>query len=363
MTPYEISKAYRQSVIYRGDWIQAVGKTGVPTTLVQFEELMYLFANNDPDKNGKKDTYGLSTSGLNMVYGAYGYVPGQWNNKSGQLAYSSIQPEMKDALAVLAKWYKDGVLDPEFITGENKGGYWALSHAFTEGHIGYSSHGNFYHWDIEDPNGGTMYMEMVKTNPVGANSMVWGVPVTGPGSKKGLSMGNPVGSATNGYGIQLEKQPEKMAKILDIQNWITSEPENYIFTSFGFQGIDWDYNAAGAPARKPGVEPTYIALQGGHNVMIRHMSSRTSKAVDPGRPSFLESHNMYTDGYMNELIVSLPSAVIYQTEINKIESEAYIAIITGERPLSYFDPFVAQWRSAGGDVLTKQPNDWWNTTK
>jgi putative aldouronate transport system substrate-binding protein len=272
---------------------------------------------------------------------------------------------MKDALTVLAKWYKDGVLDPEFITGENKGGYWALSHAFIEGHIGLSSHGSFYHWDSEDTNGGQIYAEMVKTDPAGANSIVWGMPVTGPTGKKGLSMSNPVANVTNAFGVQLDKQPEKMAKIFDIQNWITSdtEPQNFIFTIFGFEGIDWDYNAAGAPTRKESVPATYINLQGGHTVMMKYTSARLNEIVDPGRPKFLEAHNMFTDGYMSELVVSLPSASIYQTEINKIEDEAYIAIITGERPLSYFDSFVAQWKSAGGDVLTKEANDWWATTK
>ena len=47
-------------------------------------------------------------------------------------------PKAKEALALLNRLYKDGVLDPEFITGENQGGYWALSHAFINQRIGLS---------------------------------------------------------------------------------------------------------------------------------------------------------------------------------------------------------------------------------
>ena len=61
---------------------------------------------------------------------------------------------MKEALTYLRKWYKDGVIDPEFVTGENKGGYKHLSHAFINGKIGMTSMGNYYHWvqdgDYED---------------------------------------------------------------------------------------------------------------------------------------------------------------------------------------------------------------------
>lgn len=53
---------------------------------------------------------------------------------------------MKQALEVLHKWYVDGVLDPEFVTGENEGGYWAITHKFLNNQIGYTNMGNFYHW-------------------------------------------------------------------------------------------------------------------------------------------------------------------------------------------------------------------------
>ncbi|MNW18704.1 hypothetical protein D3C71_2183690 [compost metagenome] len=52
------------------------------------------------------------------------------------MTMDAIQPEMKEGLKLLAKWYKDGVIDPEFVTGENKGGYWATSHAFINNRVG-----------------------------------------------------------------------------------------------------------------------------------------------------------------------------------------------------------------------------------
>ena len=44
-------------------------------------------------------------------------------------------------------------------------------------------------------------------------------------------------------------------------------------------------------------------------------------------------------------------------------SETYIAIITGDKPISYFDEFVDKWRKAGGDTLEKEANEWYASIK
>jgi putative aldouronate transport system substrate-binding protein len=360
MLPSTLSMPYRAPAAYRGDWITAVGKQRTPDTLAEFEELMYLFTNNDPDKNGRKDTYGLSAAGFNMVYGAFGYIPGQWKNKNGQLVYSSIQPEMKEALGLLAKWYRDGVIDPEFITGENKGGYWAVSHAFIEGRIGFTTHASYYHyWDIvtDKPN-----YTGKDINPAAAETIVFGNPVTGSAGKKGLFLGGSIDSNANAFGVQMEKEPAKVEKIYEIYNWMTEDSANWVTTFYGFQGEDWDY-VDGVPVPFEGHGPGYINPQGGHMVMIKFETPRLRSAIEPKMSSWLDAHGFYKDGYQDELLVQQPSAGIYKTEIDKLELEAYVAIITGDRPLSYFDEFVAQWRRAGGDIMTKEANAWWDSVK
>jgi len=237
----EMDRPYRDGIVYRGDWIKNLGKQGTPKALAEFEELIYQFTNNDPDRNGRKDTYGLSVSAFKPVYGAFGYVRNQWNDKNGQLVYSSIQPEMKDALAYLAKWYKDGVIDPEFVTGENKGGYWAVSHAFTEGRIGVSSHASFYHWDAPDNNRANIN-EMMIHNPVGATSTVFGEPFSGPTGKKGINMRTAMTGIAHAFGKQIEKDRDKMEKILQMQEYLCSTPELYLTAQLGIRGEDWDYD-------------------------------------------------------------------------------------------------------------------------
>ena len=139
---------YRTPVVYRQDWLEKLG-LDIPRTLEEFEKVMYAFAKGDPDGNGKQDTYGLSKEGMNVVFGAFGQsvLPSSCTlTKNDRLVIGALEPEMKNALAYLQKWYQDGIIDPEFITGENKGGYKHLSHAFINSRIGMTSMGNYYHW-------------------------------------------------------------------------------------------------------------------------------------------------------------------------------------------------------------------------
>lgn len=94
-----------------------------PTTFAELEQILYAFANDDPDGNGVKDTYGI---GLNKDLYGNGYelytianmmhaYPDAWiENAEGKIVYGSVQPEMRTVLETLAKWYKDGLIDPEF---------------------------------------------------------------------------------------------------------------------------------------------------------------------------------------------------------------------------------------------------------
>lgn len=78
-------------------------------------------------KLGGKDTIGLAiskntTPGMNDgqnnfggFFNGYGAFYGQWNkDSSGNLAYGTIQPEMKPALLKLQQMYKAGLVAPDF---------------------------------------------------------------------------------------------------------------------------------------------------------------------------------------------------------------------------------------------------------
>ncbi|SDE26646.1 putative aldouronate transport system substrate-binding protein [Paenibacillus sp. UNCCL117] len=111
-----------QLVWIRADWLKKLNLPE-PKTMADLYAISEAFATKDPDDNGKADTYGIAlyksfntnnASLMGFVNGFHAYYD-QWiEDKSGNLVYSSIQPEMKAALLKLKEMYKVGQIDKEF---------------------------------------------------------------------------------------------------------------------------------------------------------------------------------------------------------------------------------------------------------
>ncbi|MBE5040630.1 extracellular solute-binding protein [Ructibacterium gallinarum] len=361
----------RRPLVYRGDWLEKMGVENLPDTLEEFEDLMYRFAKEDPDGNGKDDTYGMSNSGLHAVYGAYGMADGYWIERDGKLVYCNIQPEMKEALALLRKWYQDGVLDPEFIMDERQVSGSNMSKPFVEGRVGFTASGEDWHYKPKFENGkekndweGDNRKELRKLNPTAADSLRLGVPLTGPNGSKVIDQGNIVGTTntTIGFGAQLKDQPDKLAKILDIINQLGfTSRQNSLEANNGIEGVHWKFDDEG---RIEYLDPKYEqyterAKIGGHTVFQLVKSLEWDKIGDEAFLQWEEDNKAMEYGLRNELKTILPSQSRYGADLDKIVSETYIAIITGDEPIEYFDEFVEKWKKAGGEQLEKEANEWY----
>ncbi len=108
--------------IVRYDWLKKLGLQE-PKTLDDYYEVLKAFTFNDPDGNGKDDTYGMvigyTLYDISSLFGAYGLVRGYDVDKNGNL-YSPYATE--DAIPVyefLARLYREGILEPNFITNKS----------------------------------------------------------------------------------------------------------------------------------------------------------------------------------------------------------------------------------------------------
>lgn len=150
------SELNAQFLWIRQDWLDAVNMEA-PTTWDELVAVARAFTTQDPDGNGVDDTFGLGLSGTSPWWGGIASFEGiaqafhasgseTWiKDASGQIVYGGIQPEMKNALAAASEMYKEGLLDPEFMTkdvdaviadiysnkigmafGMNYAGYWPL---------------------------------------------------------------------------------------------------------------------------------------------------------------------------------------------------------------------------------------------
>lgn len=116
------------AMVIRQDWLDKLGLEA-PKTLDEFLMVAKAFTNDDPDGNGKKDTYGLCAfldgNGLNaaglgprfdFVYGAYG-VAGTWNLTSkGDFGLNVRDPNYMKATEFIKQMNDEGVIDPDWPT-------------------------------------------------------------------------------------------------------------------------------------------------------------------------------------------------------------------------------------------------------
>ena len=115
----------------RKDWLENLNLEE-PSTLDEVADVLRAFVNDDPDGDGQANTVGLAA--LSTVYGDYpnntfaidniftalDAYPNIWiTDDDGNAVYGSVQPEMKDALQLLADWYAEGLIDKEFTTRTN----------------------------------------------------------------------------------------------------------------------------------------------------------------------------------------------------------------------------------------------------
>lgn len=353
-------------IIWRTDWLANVGITEIPKTLEEYEIAFEKFAKEDPDQNGKNDTYALSATMLPSIYGAYGTYRGMWlEDSNGGVVFGDVKPETKDALAKLAEWYKAGYIDPEFITGENQGGYWAISHAFMNGRIGTSGMGSFYHWvDATEFEGGTMVGRMAAAIKEAGIEMTYdaGHPMVGPNGHSGSTMNN-VTSLRTHFSANLVSDTARFGRLLEIIDDMMMDVEKSTMASRGMPGeqyeiIDWN-NAKSIKMLVENNTDAVGRLGAGAWFMFTEEYNYDFQYMAYAQDfAWFDAHMADKNvGYMTAIFGTLPSQTLYKTECDKILNEGFISIINGEKPVDSFDDLVASWYAAGGQVMTDEANE------
>jgi putative aldouronate transport system substrate-binding protein len=126
-------------MVVRTDWLRKVGAK-MPTTTAEYEQVVKLFTENDPDGNGKKDTYGLGTGtgywtiNLNFLLASFGYETPNAPvlGKDGKVTFQNITEGYKDFLKYISGLYGKGYMYPDITLPDRV----SVGTLFTDGIIG-----------------------------------------------------------------------------------------------------------------------------------------------------------------------------------------------------------------------------------
>ncbi|WP_199621752.1 extracellular solute-binding protein [Paenibacillus alkalitolerans] len=105
--------------IVRADWLRKLNLQE-PKTLDEFYNVLKAFKEQDPDGNGKADTYGLSTAGLYEIQGfmSAAGLKQRYVMADGKRTIPYATEAAVPVYEFFAKLYKEGILDPNFATND-----------------------------------------------------------------------------------------------------------------------------------------------------------------------------------------------------------------------------------------------------
>lgn len=370
VTPYHISP------IWRDDWLKNVGITKIPETLQEAETAFYKFVTEDPDKNGKKDTYALSNKGFEAIYGAYGAALQDetrkllaWDYRNGQVRLSAVLPEMREALKLLNKWYTDGLIDPEFITGENKGQAIGSSVTFWNGRIGFSVPGRPNTitpiLDPGNPNdkGSANYQSFTKLQPKGTYAP--GTPLSGPAGVKSIIRYPTNTGAAAVFGKNVAKDPKKLEKLLTMWEMSNFDESYYKLANFGLEGVTYDNNpSTGLPTIKGDIDllkrAAYSIGPNGPSMGVINIELYEKMGMTPKQKQFFNKWGNNVKGYETAVWAALPSEGKYMSNLYNKVMQVYAQFITGTMsPDKDWDAFVEDLNKSGLKELTQEANYWY----
>jgi len=343
--------------VVRTDWLEKVGAS-MPANLEEFKEVARLFTEEDPDGNGKDDTYAMSITGFSDVYNiaaAYGIsLPGgvikdhSWlKDKDGQLIRAEVSENYKEMLLYLADLYAKGYIHPDITVEDNE----AL---FSDGVTGTHTAGWTSFMPDYRPSG--FYALLFKKNPKAKTEYL--PALAGPNGEKAVYEKQ---SAVWRYSaISKDTTDEQLKKILQILDAQITDMKFHNLVWRGVEGTHYTLNKDGmAVATK---EYATNEKQAGEGLKFFILNNRTTEQMNISFGSEGNKQRTIQNTYksVEQLIPSgtiLQSEAEYGADVEKVEHEFFFNVITGNVDMkTSWDKYVKNWYAAGGNEMTKEVN-------
>ena len=368
----------------RQDWVEALGVTvdedgNNLITREELEELARKFIEADPGESGNPVGFSIipnitedADASISVVNNSFGAFNRKWlQGEDGSIYSGSTLPEAKDALAWWADMFQKGILDPQYGTRT-----WDdIIELMVNGQLG------IVFGEMSCP--AWMFTNVYAANP-DARFNAYALD-TGEGYAV-----TPYYNSVNRWVVARKdyEHPELVLKFANIIRDITGNPnlaeENSVLYEYVVAGTVIDYFDPVTMANYPADDWTsrYIGVRDYLNgdIMREDISNPRILAdidaveryqKDPAAlsPEELGNYEWCMKGIKTvvelneqELIRYVSPLYLGNTEtmnskkadLDKLEEETYIKIITGELSVDGFDSFVEEWMEIGGAKIAEE---------
>ncbi len=240
-----------EGILIRKDWLDKLG-LDIPVTVDDYMEVMRAFTYNDPDGNGKNDTYGYGTfieitayeEGLGRrvdpFFGAFG-VAGTWDLSKENPGLNVRKPEYYQAMKYMKQMVDEGVIDPNWLAYKKddwkaawKQGKFGI---MREQHSSYASDSNYAPFDKNFPDGEWIVI----------------APPVGPEGKSAVGVYTDVndGIITISQRAMKEGKGPAIARLLE---WMSDE--GYYAIGWGEEGVNFVFDENGIPSVEGLADPS-----------------------------------------------------------------------------------------------------------
>ncbi len=339
----------------RSDWLEKVNKE-VPTNLEELKDVLLAFANEDPDGNGEKDSYGIAYSeDLMSIFGAFGLMDGRRYYIEDNKSYTTtIAPEYKDFLAYMNELWNLGVIDPDYLTMQSDQ-YWQK---LAQGKVGMLTAG----WSII-PQYVIGQLGFEEMNPDGEWEII-DLPV-GPGGPYGNQGVRSKGDYSNALWLSADtKYPLEALQFLDY--FFTDK--GYYLNAYGIEGVHYTiskdngrpvYTAEG----QAGVNERWLTAFG---VLMGRRIDLDIALLDPddlGTQYTLaaKDYPLYVDAFFG--MPTTQADLTYNADVKAFEEQGLIEFMTGDRSIDEYDAYVQEWLDLGGREILKEQTEQYNEMK
>lgn len=233
-----IYKVAWQGIFYRKDWAAKVGITKAPETYEELYDMLNAFVNNDPDGNGIKDTFGLTSNSIGLMtpwFTSWGVNVEEWIVEDGQWIPGYLSKKCIEPLRFIQRLYQDGLLDSEFAQNSPV----QSMQKFSGNNFGAIARNSDVYW----------IYNVIKSQFGGANPDA-GDPLELVGLVPPLAVDSSsqpaIAEYVDAYGVQFRNdlEDEKLDRYLEFHNWLLSDEAKYLL-NLGIEGTHYSKTADG----------------------------------------------------------------------------------------------------------------------
>lgn len=362
----------------RKDWLDKLGLKA-PETWQDVHDTAIAFAEA---KLGGPDTYGLLANkefrkswygsidplwcgyGISMNWGSFG-----WSKAAdGSLEYDGIKPAVKEVLALLSQWYADGVFRKDFYAiGPDE-----LTPDLASGRCGlqFNAVWGANRASVKDTGAEWLFLD-VPAGPKGRFKQTespWAGRFCSP---KNFQYAKEWIELTN-WRIELENTVG-----VRMHGW---DGINYNITDGAYEPTDaeWSFWTVGPLGTRSGgfYSPSILGEMMNHDLTAwkkipedQRDAYQAAQFADPVSVLRNEAKVFIIAKSQEEGLLDqfkgqpTPTMEEVWSDLVDQETEVCLSIITGQKPLEAYDEYIANWKASGGEQITAEVNEWWQSVQ